>query len=543
MANIYESIKHLYEKQTYLSKYGGDLIVAGVLILIACGVVAYYQTMNNIGPIKADWTNRRCDPSVMPFAGIINSESGKSTLQYTADNFSGCVQNVIGDLSNYTLAPMYYVMNTLVSSFDEATKAMQSMRATFSNARKNTQNLGQDVMGRSLNITLPIVHLTAYVKDTLNKAAGSVAAAVYTLFGGYLTTVSFFWFVMELVRNVLLILAATIIGLLAIAWFFPAAFGIAFSLMALMFLVFIPWAIVTAIMNNIFDQMDLPTPPSVPSGSSCFSGDTMVCKKDGPPTRIDSIHTGDVLADGSVVTAVMKSSASNQEIYHLDGVLVTGKHKVMYANMRWINVCDHPRSVLLEDFRDHYVYCIGTDTKKIAIGEHVFSDWDEITDRDMEELRAHVLKNSREQMIVFEETDIHRKFDTCFSADTVVCLEDGRSVRIKDVAVNDVLSFGEVVRSVVEVKASDLETYQSFYANGTRLFSCASNIALLDSYLPDSVQIIKETVAPPSLGYHLVTDTGRFHVQGLVVGDYNAGIDRHLSGFEARKQGAVPDHN
>lgn len=541
MANIYQSIKHLYEKQTYLSKYGGDLIVAGVLILIACGVVAYYQTMNNIGPIKADWTNRRCDPSVMPFAGAINGESGKSTLQYTADNFAGCVQNVIGDLSSYTLAPMYYVMNTLVSSFDEATKSMQSMRATFSNARENTQNLGEDVMGRSLNVALPIVQLTSYVKDTFDKAAGTVAAAVYTLFGGYLSAISFFWFVIELVHNVLLILAATMIGLLAIAWFFPAAFSIAFSLAMLMFLVYIPWVIVTVIMNSMFDQMDLPSPPPVPS--ACFSGDTMICKKSGPPIRMDSIRAGDILADGSIVTAVMKSSASNQEVYHLDGAIVTGRHKVMYANMRWINVCDHPRSMLLDDFRDHYVYCIGTDTKKITIGDHVFSDWDEITDRDMEELRAHVLKNSREQMIVFEETDIHRKFDTCFSANTIVCLEDGRSIPIKDVAVNDVLSFGEVVRSVVEVKASDIETYQSFYANGTKLFSCASNIALMDSYLPDSVQIIKETVTPPAVGYHLVTDTGRFRVQGLVVGDYNAGIDRHLSGFEARKQGAIPDHS
>jgi len=111
------------------------------------------------------------------------------------------------------------------------------------------------------------------------------------------------------------------------------------------------------------------------------------------------------------------------------------------------------------------------------------------------------------------------------------------------VTVNDVLSFGEVVKSVVQVKASDIETYQSFYANGSKLFSCAANIEVIESYLPDSVQIIKETVAPPALGYHLVTDTGKFHVQGVVVGDYNAGFDRHLSGFEARKQGAVPDHN
>ena len=543
MANIYKSIKHLYENQTYLSKYGGDLIVAGVLILIACGVVAYYQTMNKLGPIKADWANRRCDPSVMPFAGVINSESGKSTLQYTADNFTGCVQNVVGDISSYTLAPMYYVMNTLVSSFDQATQSMQNMRATFSNARENTQNLGEEVMGRSLNVTMPIVHLTTYVKDTLNKAAGAVAASVYTLFGGYLSAISFFWFVIELVNNVMYILAATIMTLLAIAWFFPAAFGIAFSLMVVMFLVYIPWAIVTAIMNSMFDQMGIPSPPPVPSGSSCFSGDTQISSKDGPPIRMDQVRVNDVLADGSIVTAIMKSTAANQEVYQLDGVIVTGRHKVMYANTRWINVCDHPRSVLLEDFRDEYVYCIGTDSKEIAIGDHVFSDWDEITDRDMEELRAHVHKNSRDQMIVFEDSDIHRKFDTCFSSDTQVCLEDGRSVAIKDVTVNDVLSFGEVVKSVVQVKASDIETYQSFYANGSKLFSCSANTEVIESYLPDSVQIIKETVAPPALGYHLVTDTGRFQVQGVVVGDYNAGIDRHLSGFEARKQGAVPDHN
>ena len=48
--------------------------------------------MNRLKPIKADWTNQRCNPSIIPFAGLINAPPNTSKIEYTAENFSQCTQ-------------------------------------------------------------------------------------------------------------------------------------------------------------------------------------------------------------------------------------------------------------------------------------------------------------------------------------------------------------------------------------------------------------------------------------------------------------------
>ena len=44
-------------------------------------------------------------------------------------------------------------------------------------------------------------------------------------------------------------------------------------------------------------------------------------------------------------------------------------------------------------------------------------------------------------------------------------LEDGRSVTISDVCVNDILRFGEKVIGVVKIDATELETIKEFTIN------------------------------------------------------------------------------
>ena len=113
--------------------------------------------MNNVRPILADWPNQRCKPNIMPFAGLINSKSGQSIFDYTADNFAHCIQSISSQTYQYIQLPFYYTLHTLTHVFTDLEDSIQSMRAMFNNIRKNTQSFSEDVMGRQLNTALPLV--------------------------------------------------------------------------------------------------------------------------------------------------------------------------------------------------------------------------------------------------------------------------------------------------------------------------------------------------------------------------------------------------
>ncbi len=76
MNNIQETFgdyfNKLYMKDGYLDKYGGSVVASSITLFIFFLVFSYYYVQGQIEPIRQDWSNQRCSPSVMPFDGIIN---------------------------------------------------------------------------------------------------------------------------------------------------------------------------------------------------------------------------------------------------------------------------------------------------------------------------------------------------------------------------------------------------------------------------------------------------------------------------------------
>ena len=71
-------------------------------------------------------------------------------------------------------------------------------------------------------------------------------------------------------------------------------------------------------------------------------------------------------------------------MYNLNGVVVTGTHKV-YCKLlrRWLQVKDHPESVIIEKYDKPYLYCLNTNNNLLRINNMLFHDWDEIEKEDL----------------------------------------------------------------------------------------------------------------------------------------------------------------
>jgi hypothetical protein len=522
MANIYDQISDLYTKGGYFTRYAGDFWLTIIVCIIVFVIVSYYHVQNNIQPILNDWSNQRCNPAVIPFAGMINAPPGESAGQFTGENFEQCTQNVVSETTQYAFIPIYYLLNSVTSMFSELSDAMDSMRSMFNNMRNSVSDQGNDLFSRSLNITLPIVHIFRKFGAIIGKVQGTVVSGIYTLFAGYTTTESLFLFIYEATISILYIIVSFILVCFGIGWLFPPVLSAGLAASAFMGILLIPIVVMIVIMQDVFATAGIKSPPTVPG--YCFSGDTALKMNNGKLKKMRDVIIGDELAESGTVTAVMKSSSYGCHIFNIDGVIVTSTHKVRYEG-KWICASDHPKGFYVNDFLDPYVYCIGTSSKTIKVKDMVFSDWDEVNDVDINELR---LSPTLGLPLTFNRENVHEYLDSGLHPDTIVYLDDGRGVPISNIEVNDVLLFGEKVTSIIKVKADDINSFHSISHNGNEILRCSKNTDItIDSLGEDNLDF--EEVEKPRFMNHLVTYKGGFKLSGLLIGDYSRGVDRHLS--------------
>ncbi len=524
MANIYKEINELYTRSGYFSRYAGDLLITFILCLTVFVIVSYFKVMNEIQPIVDDWNNQKCNPSVIPFAGLINKPDGTTAFDFTASNFEVCTQNILSEISKYALSPFYYLMSIITEGFDDLANAMNDVRAMFNKMRNTIKDVGEDIFARNLNIMLPLIKGFMSLKSILGKVQASMVAAVYTVYGGYLTLDSFFEFTYELIINIMWTIVGTILGLFAVGWIFPPALAAGLALAAFLAVLLVPVVVMIVIMNNIFSAGGMKSPPPVPG--YCFDEDTGIVMKNGRKTKIKNIKVGDVLHDGSIVTSIMKSTSRESDIYKLNGIIVTGNHMIFNSMRGWIRARDHPSSEYIDDYRKEFVYCINTNNKTIKIKDLIFADWDEIDEEDMSDIRKNCdfIPNN------FDKSNIHYYLDGGIHPDTNIDLEDGRSVKISEVDVNDILYTGEHVTGIVKIQTNDIFEYNSVLMNDEVLISCSKNVELSINNLGSDLEDISiQEIEAPQYSYHLITDTGYFKINGIKVGDYNRCIDRYLS--------------
>lgn len=533
--NIFEPINELYTNSNYFDRYGLDILITFILCIVFFLGITYYHILNNIEPIKADWTNQRCNPSVIPFAGIINKGPDETVFEYTHKNFTECNQILLKSITDNALKPFNSLLNMITSQFKTFIEAIQAIRGQFNIIRNNLTLVIEDIMNRAVNITIPIVELFIVIKSMIGKILGTITASIYTLLGSYFGMKSFMLFFISLIMKILYSLVGTITGLWIASIFAPMLIPTAIATTATMSAILIPTIVIRVMMSNVM-ELSTDSPPGVPA---CFAGNTLINLKDGKALEIKSLKIGSVLHDGSIVNGVMKLSAYKQDIYSICGIVVTGNHSIFHETMGWIIVKDHPESSLVvnSEFKEPFVYCINTSTKTIKINNLTFSDWDDLDDKDFSELmQRSPLSKSK----TFTTSDVHKVLGAGFHEESSIIMNNGDVKNISQVMVNDVLCGGQRVCGVVKLSGKDII---SGVRNNIVLFHNTRSVknktlrSTGNIMVDDSVFGIKNTsdmevdgeIIFPSYVYHLVTDTGSFVVNDVLVKDFNSSIENYLT--------------
>ena len=433
----------------------------------------------------------------MPFAGIINAPSGQSINEYTLENFNYCIQNINSSIAGHSLEPLTFIINMFNDLFKEIKDAINNIRAMFDKIRKQFQDISKEIMGRIMNIMIPLQQIIISMKDFLSKIQGTMTAGLFTLLGSYMTLASLFGAISEFIIGILIALASIIIVL----WVIPFTWGAAASMTAVFLGIAIPMSIILTFMIeflHVKPGMGIPT-------VKCFDPDTFIQLNNGQFKKIKDIEIGEVLQNNNEVTDTIKVTSNNSVMYKMNDIIVSDSHKIKFNN-EWISVCNQPDSELINaNYAEKYLYCLNTKNKNIIIKDYEFSDWDEIFDKN------HYLIN---------------KINHGLNGNNLVKLNCGKTKKIKNIQVGDILSNNNFVYGIVETTGNNLNQYK-YLISGSYVFG-TDNICFKSDNLYDLDKKIKSYINSDQKVYHLLTNSGIFEINNILIYDYNYLVDKHL---------------
>ena len=520
--NGLEHVKKIYENVTYFDQYGSSVLLLILITIVLLVVVSYCYIMINIKPIADDWVNQRCKPYVMPFAGLISKPDNVSITDYTAQNFNYCTQGILSSITGAMVEPLTYIVGVINGTIGQITGDLNSVRAMFNKIRTFFQSIFEEMMGRIMNIMIPLQQIIISFKDLISKIQGAMTAGLFTLLGSYYTLKSLLGAIAQLIIIILIAIAALIV----IFWLIPFTWGVAISTTTVFIAIAIPLAIMLAFMSDV---LKVQTNLSIPS-VKCFDKNTLIELKNGLRKKIIDINVGDILFDNSMVTSKIKVLSQNSVMYCLNNIIVSDSHIVKYLD-EWIPVSKHPNALKLMSYEEPYLYCINTSSKIIQINNCIFTDWDEIYNDDLKSVINNTL------MPLKNENDIHKFVEGGFTGRTVIKMQNKSNKYISDVAIGDILENGELVYGVVEIDGININK-QFIYYLGNKCLVGGPNLCLCDTkyQTQTSLNIIdnddvfkkEETTTNHNKLFHLLTNKKRFSVNNINFHDYNASIDIFL---------------
>ena len=395
---LFTIFENIYGDPSYFQENKHIILTCILYFLVLFGICSYLYYLTNVESIKNNWVENRCKLSIIPFAGWINAPEGMSPSEYTSQNFTFCIQNMVTTFTQYLLLPIQFIISIITNFFNLLAESVNNIRERINVLKHTITNLVNEIYNRIVNVIIPFNIIFIKFADIMGKIKGVLATMMYSILGVYYTIKSTMGVILDFIIAILVTLTVMLAGLIATyAVFAATAFINPFSAIMLpilmtMIMVYVVLFLAISIPSLIimifcmnYLKMQSRAFPSLPT---CFDKSVTVRLDDNTFKCIYDIQPGDVLYDNKKVESVMKCAMTkDQSIYHLNNDLVTSLHRVSYGldEPKWIYVKDHPNSIERNLYRPEVVYCLNTTNKNIITGLNEYLDWDDICVKNKED--------------------------------------------------------------------------------------------------------------------------------------------------------------
>ena len=389
--SVFAEVSNLYKKAGYLNLYGIDLIITIVICVIFLLTMLYFSIINNLEPIKADWDNNKCRPSIIPFAGIINKPDGDSVIDFTQKNFIQCGQIILRTIVDNAFSPLYSLFNLVNDAFKAIADNLMEVLNQLSNLQFTSGTISKYIYNALMTMLIPLQDLIINIKDMLNKLKTTIVVTLYGLMGPIFALLG----ALDLLVNALYILLAFLVAL-AISLFAAAAAAYAsffFSwLGVILTAIAIPVQAATLILLALSIILLVVITDMKTAANTCFDPETRVKTQSGELVAMKDLELNTILKNGARVVSVMKINNVNDRgsiihnMYEIDSgeknkpIYVTGSHLVYDPTIEQFVAVDNlrgPKPSRVSEKHCPVLSCLITTNHTIPIGEWIFHDWED----------------------------------------------------------------------------------------------------------------------------------------------------------------------
>lgn len=152
-----------------------DILLTIFIILIFVGLNFINIFAVGVKKIEENWPLYRCNPAVMPLAGLFNQD--------VTQNFTHCIQNMQTLSMDKFLKPFNYSQSIMGDTIGKISNSVQAVRGMFNKIRTFISEIVSSIMSVFLNIMVSLQQLIMSVMDLFSKVVGVVVVIASIMTG------------------------------------------------------------------------------------------------------------------------------------------------------------------------------------------------------------------------------------------------------------------------------------------------------------------------------------------------------------------------
>ena len=119
-SSLEKKISDYFENASYNELYSNDVWFTLIIIIIVIIIAIYFYIKSTLVAYRNSWQDHKCNPLLMPFASIINSDKvyDNNDLEYIVNNFNECLNILNEEVAVDAKKPINSILTYISNFFD-----------------------------------------------------------------------------------------------------------------------------------------------------------------------------------------------------------------------------------------------------------------------------------------------------------------------------------------------------------------------------------------------------------------------------------------
>jgi len=218
---------------------------------------SYYWVLSNRTDIKKDWNRMKCHPGVIPFAGFINAPEGVDKTEYTKENFSGCLFNILKNITKIFTAPIQIIYNVLLNFFKTMLSSVNNIRQLQAFFIGIMGFQFESAMNRTYGALLPLIMVVEKFGIIFKKLAMILTVFYYKIILILKISLGLINIILRLIVKIFTIALSLILVTMIIAFFNPLLWPVVIPMLTTYVVLLIIFILTVVSLDSMYKGIDL----------------------------------------------------------------------------------------------------------------------------------------------------------------------------------------------------------------------------------------------------------------------------------------------